>query len=357
MHVVVKEEVYEVSRADLDRDRDAILALWARNLSSSDDSGRIARFAWQYKNNVAGQGRCWLLLHRPSGQIVGTAGLALRDISCERSSLKAGLAIDFAVDEPHRFLQPALMLQRSVFESLSNGVDFIYGLPNKKALPIFKRLGYNGPSPLLRMVKVLKTSAYLDRFPAPLRGIMGLGGDLLHRARSAETWMPGRGRSVVPLSGAGAEVDDLWQRVAGRYPMICRRTSAFVRWRYEQFPMVRYTLLGLYRENKTRLDGYAVVHVEENAQARVTDFVADGEKATEGLLVGLIRWARASDAASVAFEFGGDPRLETRLKYFGFVSRSSTAMLMSYFADTALQQRSAELLQKWRFSAGDMAYL
>ena len=306
---------------------------------------------------MAGAGRCWLLVHRPSGQTVGTAGLALWEITCEGLVFKAGLAIDFAVDEPHRFLKPALLLQRSVLESLSDGVDFIYGLPNTKALPIFKRLGYQGPSHLLRMVKVLKTSSYLDRLPVPVRGIVGLGGDLLHRARSAETWMAGRGRSVAQVFCVGGEFDDLWQRLAGRFPVICPRNSGFVRRRYEQFPMVRYTVLGLWRENKTKLDGYAVIHIEENGQARITDFIADGENAGDDLLVGLIRWARANDATSMAFEFGGDPRLETRLKNFGFVNRSSTALLMSYFADTNLQQRSAELMQQWRFSAGDMAYL
>jgi hypothetical protein len=351
-----EENIYEVFRADLDRDRDAILALWARNLSSSDDAGRLAKFTWQYQVNVAGPGRCWLMVHRPSGQVVGTAGLGLREVFYHGKSLKAGLALDFAVDEPHRFLKPALLLQRSVLESLRDGVDFIYGLPNKKALPIFIRLGYKGPFSLLRMVKILKTSKYLDKLPTPIRGIAGLAGDLVHRARSAETWMSSRRASIAELATVNGEIDDLWQRLSAEFPIICPRDSAFVRWRYLQFPLAHYTVLGVWRENE-RLEGYAVCHVEENGHARVADFIAANEKTTDDLLAGVIRWARSRDAASIAFEFGGAPRFQSRLQDFGFVSRSSTATIVSYFADKNLEQQSAELLQKWRFFAGDMGYL
>ena len=248
------------------------------------------------------------------------------------------------------------MLQKAVLESLVDGVDFIYGLPNTKALPVFKRLGYQGPIQLVRLVKVLQTEKYLD-LPKPVRRIAGMAGDLVLRAVSSETWMPHRGRTVVELTNLNEQLDDLWQRVASQFLVVCRRKSKFVQWRYAQFPLVRYTILGLVRDDGKRLDGYAVCHLEDTGQVALTDFIAADDESADDLLTALIRWARANHASSIGCEFMNLPQFENRLHRFGFKRRTSTAGLVAHFSEELKGQRGTELIQDWSFLAGDMGYL
>ncbi len=76
----MEPNAYHVVRANLDRNRDEIMSVWSQNLSSPDLEICQAKFAWQYRINAAGEGRCWLLIHEPSGKVVGTSGLGLRRI-------------------------------------------------------------------------------------------------------------------------------------------------------------------------------------------------------------------------------------------------------------------------------------
>src|SRR5687768_5339547 len=76
---------YTVAEADLDRDREGILAVWRRNLPDKDLAA--AKFDWYYRSNPLGDGRIWKLIADSSGEIVGTAGMGRRLLKVGAESL------------------------------------------------------------------------------------------------------------------------------------------------------------------------------------------------------------------------------------------------------------------------------
>jgi hypothetical protein len=322
---------YTVRPADLERDADAIVGVWTRNLRSRDERGHREKFDWYYRNNPAGAGRVWVLETSPGREIVGTAGLGLRRLRVAGKSMLAGVASDMAVDPPHRTLRPAIMLARATLGAVGNGVDFIYGLPNEQSASVFKRVGYNLDVALKRYVKVLRVERYLrSRIPLkPARlAVAGLADPAL-RLVSRETWRPARGRQVREITTFDSRFDDLWERGSAAVPTTVERTASFLDWRYSRCPLRQYTTLALTLKASERLLGYAVCFVGGDEQVSVVDVFSDGGEAgaETDMLAGVVRWARARGAASVLFELSGAPRLEEALVDLGFKPRGTGARI------------------------------
>ena len=310
---------YVVRPGDAQRDRDAVVALWTRNLRSHDGQTHLRKFEWYYQRNPSGPGRFWVLEPEAGGPVVGVAGLGLRRLRTGDRTLMAGLASDFAVDKEHRSLRPAMLLARTVAGAIDDGLDFIYGLPNSQSVGVFKRIGYNADGTLRRYVKVLRVERFLQqRIKQPLvrKGLAGII-DPAIRVISRETWQPRRSRAMRELASVDARFDELWRRLTMGSRVVMERGSAFLKWRYQECPLAKYTLLALTPPADGELLGYAACLVGDDGQALIVDlFGAEGT--WSDLLAGVIRWARARGLASVACSVHGMADMETALRQFGF---------------------------------------
>jgi hypothetical protein len=351
---------YTVVCADLDRDRDEIVALWARNLAAHSLSSHAKKYTWYYQENPYGPGRCWLLVARPGGRIVGTAGLGLRRIQLGEATVVAGLASDFAVDKEYRFLLPALKLQKAVQAAVGEDLALTYCLPNSASIAILRQLGYQTPWSLKRYVKVLHVERYLQSLPVfPKRGGHSLAAaiDLFLLAVSRETWRRTRGCVLEELRAFDERFDDLWQRTAGAVPMTGVRKPEFLRWRYSACPVQRYITLGLLGLGGDRLLGYVVCCMGPKDQVQVVDLWADhAANVADDLLSGLISWARSRDAVSVACDFFGARPLEQGLRRFGFRPRPSLATLSVFPRPGGPCAGATRWIQDWYFLPGDEDY-
>jgi hypothetical protein len=355
---------YTIVSADLARDRDRILDVWERNVKGNR-SYHADRFDWYYHKNPYGPGRCWLLVTQPEGRAVGTAGLGLRRIRLGNATALAGVAVDLAVDPDHRSLQPALLLQKAVLGALKEDedLDFIYGLPNDRAVGIFRRIGYHEIGRMERHAKVLRIEPYLEKVPLPVpvqsARLLAAPMDWAMRAVSAETWKLSRGLEVVELSTFDERFDDLWKRASAGSVVGGVRSTEFLRWRYNDCPVLKYVTLGLVRESDNRLLGYAVYY-EEDGHVVCADLLADDAGQTlDLLLAGLIRHARQLGAASISMSCDVPEHEEEKLRRFGFVARqaedSARSVLVSLNPGSSLQPQP-ELMKQWRFLPGDEAY-
>jgi hypothetical protein len=245
-----------------------------------------------------------------------------------------------------------------VLSSLEDGVDVIYGLPNRNALKIFERQGYKVAGPLKRYVKVLKTGKYLasatglKKAARPLAPLVDLG----LRLKSPETLRRARGgRAVERVERFDERFDQLWDRLAGRAPVMGVRTAEFLRWRYTDCPLQKYETLALTEGTggSGRVLGYITWYPGDDGQFRVADWVSDGsEGATEDLLAGMIRRARRDGAASVSCELFGVEALPGILERFGFVERECAATL-AVAAKPELAEGFVEKCRGWYFLRGD----
>jgi hypothetical protein len=266
----------------------------------------------------------------PNREVVGTAGAGLRRLRVGGASITAGLASDFAVDQEHRVLRPALMLARAVLAALDDGLGAVYGMPNAKALPIFRHLRYDTSTVLTRHVKVLGVERFLNDMPGPRLGRRLVAGvvDPVLRVTSPETWRPRHGRTVARVETFDQRFDALWERTRDSFEVACERTSEFLTWRYARCPLAKYVTLAL-AERDERLSGYAVCTVGSDRQVRVIDLWAGAdEQARDDLLAGLLSWSRSQGAASVACEEAGVKDVRDSLVRFGFRERSHGTTLV-----------------------------
>jgi len=104
---------YTVVPANLQKDRQVIIDLWRQNLA--DINHLEEKYDWHFLNNPFGPGQIWIL--KADGQPIGTTSLGMRPLKLGETLTTAGVACDLAVNKDHRFLQPALMLQRALLST------------------------------------------------------------------------------------------------------------------------------------------------------------------------------------------------------------------------------------------------
>lgn len=315
------DSTYSLRKADFAQDKQQILAVWERNgVNPYNPEGH---YAWAYENNPCGQGIMFLLEHGPSRQIVGTHGLIARRLKVGDSVRVVGRAAGLAVDQSHRALGPALMLQKAVLGDLAgSGMSLVYTVAPPKAKPVFKRLNYRSLGTVDCRRKVFSVSEAVDnRFPSlprlvrtQLSHILGLA----VQASSPETRHPLRRAPMVRVATFDSRFDDLWARAQRHYSFTTERTSAFLRWRFTENAQPRDYICDALRGDDGALRGYAVYYVDQSHFARVVDlFAEDRGEATVALLTGLARRWRSDGVKSAVLSAFGPGRFFESLESIG----------------------------------------
>lgn len=321
---------YAVEPADAERDRETVLAIWRGNL------GREARMAekydWFYRRCPLGAPLTVLLRHLPSGEAVGVATAGPRRMRIGARELVAGVLVDLAVLPEHRTLGPALVLQQGLMEAASTRFALLYGLPNRKAIPVFKRVGYGALGEMVRHARVLRHREYLARrLPVPLAALAAPLVDLGVRlrdgwrrrgdARRAATWAdapPGE------LAGSGGE--DL---LAGVHD------AAFERWRFAEGPTPATRWLAL-RDADGALHSWFATQSIDGVLHVVDAGGAPGlHELSRAAVDRLLAEARAQGHASVSVQLAGPDAVVAPWAAAGFVPRASRMLYGRWFGDGA----------------------
>lgn len=226
---------YRIDTADPARDRDRILQFWERVGFSATD--RADRYDWFYLRNPDGQGRIYVLVLEDGGEIVGTACAGTRWMRMpDDRLLRASVLVDFAVDPAHRSVGPALKLQRATRDAELKEADLLFGLPDTKAVPIFKRLGCDRLLQETSYAYVLRSGPYIQRripaWAAPLGVAAGWTVDVV-RSALLRLWLLASGFRPTWESAPPAGVDELWAEsgiVAGCTVGV--RDRRFLGWRF-----------------------------------------------------------------------------------------------------------------------------
>jgi hypothetical protein len=309
------------------------------------------------------------------GEPAGTAATTLRRVQVGGKAVMAGVACDFAVDQAHRFLQPALLLQRAVTAAVGEGIAFIYGLPNSRAAGAVQRVGYKEVGQVDRYAAMLRMSPFLKRHPTLGRVAPALGpsvdwGFYLFNALKAPKNHRYRARE---LNEYDERFDVLWENRRLDHPVACVRDSQFLRWRYQACPLRDYRTVGLLNRDGSGLSGYGVFYIDEG-RAFLCDFLCEPEgMAMSTLLSGVSNLARKAGATALSITCRVDESLKEAMKRSGFVLRpieapekNPTSSQRQKPADLRLIQVFAEgtkscvgwedLSRAWYFTPGDEPY-
>ncbi len=315
----VRAPAYAVREGDVARDRDAVIAIWRGNLG--DDARMPAKYAWFYQGADAGPPLLELLT--ADGREVGACSAGRRRMLRDGRPLRGGVLVDLAVLPEHRSLGPALMLQQGLAAAARRDLDLLYGFPNPKAAPVFKRIGYRPLGELVRHVRVLRHADYLARrMPRPLARVAGPALDRCVRLRDRLAHPDASRLRAVWRDHVDARMQALWERSTKPDGVVAIRDLAHLEWRFDRSPHAgfRYLLLDDPRDGTlsawfaTRPDG-ATLHVHDY-------WSVHGPALGTRQLAALLRAAYAAGHAAASVELCTAPTLLEPWKALGFVERS-----------------------------------
>ena len=332
------------------KDRDCILDLWRRNLPEAN----LCRYDWLYETGQA----TGLLLHTPSGQVVGSTGVMRRTFSAFGRILSAGQPIDLNVDRDHRTLGPAMGLSRAVTGAVDRGeLSMIYGFPNRQSEAVLRRLGYQVLGDLGRWVRPISCRAVLRHraWPERLSRLIARGVDPILWLRSPETYrrLPA-GFRVESAEDFDLRFDRLWMRAAERLPIVGERTSAYLRWRFLRCPGPRHRVLCLSAADGELL-AYLVYDCRE-CTAYLGDFLFSDAALFEILLAEFLRRMRRQRVEAVVAVYLGNRQVCRTLTRLGFWQRPSDWKTMVYTGPKG-QDRFGGLIQdieNWHLTRADI---
>ena len=309
---------YVVVSADLEKDRQVIIDLWRRNLA--DVNHLDEKYDWHFLNNPFGPGQIWIL--KADGQPIGTTSLGMRPLKLKGTVAIAGVACDLAVNKDHRFLQPALMLQRALISSAHAGIQIVYGVPNSGAASVMKFVGYREFCCVHRYAKVLRVSHYLQRF-----GKLGAVGPFIGRMAdqgfaALQSFGQRKDSSVAQVLPCFDErFDELWSRVGSEHPALTVRDRRFLNWRYHECPLRQYKTLGLLAQDQSKILGYLIYYIEDASALCVDMLAPGGAEDVDSLLSSWAALAWNDGLASLSVSCS-DGALSANLVRHGFSRRS-----------------------------------
>lgn len=188
-------------------------------------------------------------------------------------------------------------------------------------------------------------------------------------ASGALTWMDGRAarprafpsalvfeRLEGALEGHAAELQALWDRVAGAHPFAVRRTPAYLAWRFREKPGGGFDLWAVRRDGA--LCGWVATRVLERDGLRagyVADLLAEPDEDVLGFAIAGAVDALARDGADLVECLASKAEYQRALQRAGFWKRPSTTRFLYKVNDPALDGRfrGAETLEAWHITYAD----
>jgi GNAT superfamily N-acetyltransferase len=337
------------------------LGLAERNLPFAIQ-GREARYAKYYEDNPLGPAKFVLARDGTTDAFVGMAAIFPTQLRVFGQLVPAAVAGDFAVDDGHRGLGPAIPLQRAAVAALGEyGLACAFGYPNKDSEPITRRVGYKDLGPLTRYVKVLKSRVVVDQY-VQSRELARLASGVSRVVVDPVLSLVSRERLKRRPSSFRVErpaaFDDrfsgVWETLFQQGTITSERNPELLNWKYETTREGGiYRILALV-DPEEQVAGYAV-YTERNDIRHVVDIVFQpSQEVLDGLLAELVRDARRDRAIAISLIHLGPPSLLTRrLKSFGFARRTEDSSLHVFVPGESELEQALIQPGNWYFLNAD----
>jgi Acetyltransferase (GNAT) domain len=335
-----------------------VLALGYRNLPPAIQGDREARYSKYFEDSPLGPPAFFLARDNEADAFVGMAAIFPTQLRVFGELVPAAVAGEFAVDDGHRGLGPAIPLQRAAVGALEGrGLSCAYGYPNEYSAPITKRVGYANLGPLIRYVKVLRTRILVERYGRG-RIVAGVGRvladpllSLLSRERLHRRPRELRVERPTAFDHSFSAVwESLWQQGT----ITSERNPELLNWKYE---MGReggiYRLLALVGADD-QVAAYAVYRLRNDIR-HVVDVVSQPTAGVlDALLAELIRDARREKTVAISLiHLGAAGLLTERLKAFGFARRTEDSSLHVFAPGESELDKALVERENWNFLNAD----
>jgi Acetyltransferase (GNAT) domain len=334
-----------------------VLALGYRNLPPAVQGAREARYAKYFEDSPLGPPHFWLAHDSQSDSFVGMSAIFPTQLRVFGELVPAAVAGEFAVDDGHRGLGPAVPLQRAAVNALGEyGLACAFGYPNEHSEPITRRVGYKDLGRLTRYVKVLRSQILVEQYDRGrvAAGVGRVALDPLLSVFSRERLQRRRGFRVERPSAFDDRFSGIWETTWRQGTITSERNPELLNWKYEMGQEG-----GIYRAfalvgPDDQVAGYAVYR-ERNGIRHIIDIVFQpSQDVLDALLAELIRDARRQGAIAISLiHLGVQGLLTQRVRAFGFVRRTEESSLHVYVpGESELEQALVEA-GNWNFLNAD----
>jgi hypothetical protein len=347
----------EVRNAD---HRAVLTRLWAENLPDKRvGENAVARMQWLYHDNPSGPPRTLLAIHVEKNEFIGCGSTLRRRMWAFGEMVVTGMPCDFAVAKSHRVGGAAIGIQRALNDtSDAAGFSFLIGSPNRKSIPIVKRVGYQVIGDVSTWVKPLRSAYKLATYLKSklLAKLAGPLLDVVFRLIDRVRVPPGKGWTGAVIERADERFDALWERARARFSLIGDKTAAFLNWRYGQFTTQHFQTFALTTKDG-ELAGWVIFEVKQGKVFVADLFSEDLGPTVDQLLMAFAREMRRRGYISIFLNYVGTTLFGERLKRVGFIrSADLKRSLVVFFKKEAPHPPAEALLNRdsWLMFDGDM---
>ncbi|MFH2138139.1 MAG: GNAT family N-acetyltransferase [Candidatus Omnitrophota bacterium] len=341
---------YYIEKADLLRDVDDILLILNNNFNSEV---LREKFEWKYKKCPFGEAAAWIAKEINTNRVSGVGALFKREFEVSGKIFTFGVAGDFGVNKEDRVFGPALKLQKTIItNSAKEGMNFLYGIPNKSSKKLLEKAGYQNIGNFCRFVKILKTEHKLrekikgDLLPKALAKFLDVFLCLCFRESFAKNFL---GYSMKFHESFDNKFDSFFEKTKHQFKIMGVRGTAYLNWRYFSYQANEYKIFSIEKNNE--IQGYLVYYLE-NGTMHIVDVLALNEKTWEALMWKFVIYARGVNAKAVAIRFMGTNKIVKQLKRIGYWLREADDPFL-VFAHEGLVKKEIFDCENWYFFEGD----
>ena len=310
------------------------------------------RYDWMYRRNPYGTARCWVVLDRASGRLVGSIASWPWPMAWGAQGVEGAQDGDSVV-APGWQRQGIDGLRVEVWRSHAwQAKTIALSWPNQKSRGAGIKRGraarMMGPVPMA--VLILNAKAYLAGHDWPVV-LSAAGGAMVDAALTIWRKLAIRGGTdlaVEPVRRFESSFDEVTQRCMTWPGFWSPHDAGFLNWRYLDHPSSHYLAFALVDGGK--LAGYSVLKIDGRA-SWLMEFVApvSPRRLASALLLHLIETARAAGCSHLRFSAPPPWRHWKLFHAAGFLPAPSEIYLWPAGEEPGLRQ-----LSMWQWVPGDM---
>ncbi len=318
----------------------------------------------KYFRNPAGDALSAVVVQ--DGRVVGQIGSIPIRFRVNGAEVTAVQELDVAMYESHRRFDVFLRLaneQKKIYRDAKVDFSFTFAIGTTSEIARIFNVSKK-VSQIPRLIKVLDTDPLLKKklSAGPLSRVVSPAANIALRIKYGEKTKIPDGMKLIEIDRFDERFDVFWERIKDDYPIMTKRDSVYLNWRYVDAALIGYEIHALEETATGAIAGFAVLGESDEGYTigQIFDVVTPregSEAATRCLVAHAIDRFRERKAAMVKCWFYAHSHLFESLDALGFASRlkdGRDVLFTPFGGDGACRaQTLGEDQTNWYLAKGD----
>jgi len=342
-------EHYRVETADSVKKEDLLVFFklaYSEQFNAEDyhnQEGVARRWEWRNLKNPDISSRqfpSWVCRDSKTNAIVGHFGTMPVSLKYKGASYPAAWGIDLIATPRYRKSGIASFLVSSVLKNTKNNLSLflLAGLNDYVVEKVFKKVGFIHLGHIPAYIRINKLDNILQSKIriGILARLMGIFGDILLNLLYVPSYLRGlkyrnRETTIAEVESFDTSFDRLWEKTSGSFPVVIKRDSKHLNWRFVTQPYWKYKIFKAERNGE--LKGYIVLREGKSRGLRVgvvSDIfcVPDDIRTIDSLIIFVIKtFKKKRDIDLIRCDML-HRNFERILRKFGFIRMRSSSHFM-----------------------------